>query len=96
MILLLQLTMLAVIASTAPPDPATVNLPRVAVSADLDRAEQGEGSFETEGEEQPEGSEETEIIPHDTGYQHVTVRVGVVETIKSLWDDETPIVRRFR
>jgi hypothetical protein len=89
--------MLAVIASTAPPDPATVaDVPRVAVAADLDRAEQGEGSYETQIEEQPEGSGETEIIRSDTGYEHVTVRVGVVETIKSLWDDETPIVRRFR
>jgi hypothetical protein len=89
--------MLAVIASTAPPDPATVgDLPRVVVSADLDRAEQGEGNYETQSGEQLEGPGETEIIRYDTGYEHVTVRVGVVQTIKSLWGDETPIVRRFR
>jgi hypothetical protein len=85
-LLSLQLTMLAITASTIPlttPENGT----RVAVSSDLDRAERG-----VTDEEGNDGSEVTQ----DVGYDHFTIRVGVVETIKSLWDNDSPIVRRFR
>jgi hypothetical protein len=91
--------MLAITASTAPPDPdEVVDLSRVAVSIDLDRAEQGEGSYENQRWEQVEGPDEAREMElrADTGYEHITVRVGVLDTIKSFWDDERPIVRRFR
>ena len=82
-------------ASTAPPDPDdVVDLSRVAVSIDLDRAEQGVSSYENQRWEQVEGPDEE--LRADTGYEHITVRVGVLDTIKSFWDDERPIVRRFR
>jgi hypothetical protein len=91
--------MLAITASTAPPDPAeVVDLSRVAVSIDLDRAEQGEGSYENQRWEQVEGPADAREngLRTDTGYEHITVRVGVLDTIKSFWNNETPIVRRFR
>jgi Fungal domain of unknown function (DUF1746) len=56
-------------------------------SAELDRAERGE----TGDEEEEEG-----MVTNDAGYEHVTVRVGVVETIRSLWNNDTPVVRRMR
>ena len=83
--------MLAVTATTRPrtPSEAGTAVARVAVSAELDRAERGELDDETEGERSGETA-------HETGFEHVVVSVGVVETIKSLWDDTTPLVRRFR
>jgi hypothetical protein len=94
-ILILQLTMLAITATTTPKTPetgttTTTTVARVAASAELDRAERGE----TEEMILQEGSEETGSTA--TGFEHVVVSVGVVETIKSLWDDTTPLVRRFR
>jgi len=93
-ILILQLTMLAITATTTPktPETGTTTVARVVASAELDRAERGE----TEEEEMTvqEGSEETGLTA--TGFEHVVVSVGIVETIKSLWDDTTPLVRRFR
>ena len=85
-ILLLQLTMLAITASTTL---STVlsNGVRPIVSLDLDQEEQGLTDELVEGRG---------MTSHDSGYEHVVVRVGVVETIKSLWDNDVPIVRRFR
>ena len=85
MILLLQLTMLAVTASTTP-STETTNVLRIHVPSSLDRAERGEADDVEEGSG----------TSHETGYEHVVVCVGVVETIKMLWDNDTPIVRRFR
>lgn len=78
--------MLAITLSTTPSTTST-NGTRTAVSSELDRAERG-----VTDEEGNEGSEVTQ----DVGYEHVTIRVGVVETIKSLWKNDSPIVRRFR
>lgn len=101
-ILGLQLTMLAVTASTAPPEPVTV---RASGSEELDRAERGEndeGVAREEVEEDPEGPEmerkdelerETRV---DNGYEPIVINVGVVETIRLLWGSEVPMVRRFR
>ena len=96
-ILLLQLTMLAITATTTPKTSergTTMTVARIVASIELDRAERGE----TEEEETvPEGgSEEMGMTIRDAGFEHVVVSVGVVETIKSLWDDTTPLVRRFR
>jgi hypothetical protein len=85
-LLSLQLTMLAITVSTTPLTTSTHGT-RMAVASDLSRAEQG-----ITDEEGREGSG----IAQDVGYEHVTIRIGVVETIKSLWDDDSPIVRRFR
>jgi hypothetical protein len=94
-ILMLQLTMLAITATTTPKTPETgtmtTTVARVAVSAELDRAERGETDEEMTVQE---GSEDAGSTA--TGFEHVVVSVGVVETIKSLWDDTTPLVRRFR
>lgn len=99
MILLLQLTMLAITASTTPSTitgtssiTGSSNGTRVVVrsSSDLDRVERGmtdDGDVGGGGGRSPS---------HDVGYEQVIIRVGVVETIRSLWDNETPIVRRFR
>src|SRR5204863_5419136 len=85
-ILFLQLTMLAITASTtlstAPSDGT-----RTIAPLDLDREEQGFTD---------ELAESRDVTALDTGYEHVVVRVGVVETIKSLWDNDVPIVRRVR
>src|SRR5271170_6289948 len=93
-ILILQLTMLAITATTTPKTSetgtTTTTVARVAASAELDRAERGETDEEMNLQE---GSEETGSMA--TGFEHVVVSVGVVETIKSLWDDTTPLVRRF-
>ena len=86
LLLSLQLTMLAITVSTTPSTTST-NGTRISVSSDLDRAERG-----ATDEEGDEGSGVTQ----DVGYEHVTIRVGVVETIRSLWDNDSPIVRRFR
>lgn len=98
-ILGLQLTMLAVTASTAPPEPIQT---RASGSEELDRAERGE-NIEEEGsvEEEEQGEEDTVGLERETrtetgGYEHTIINVGVVETIKMLWESETPIVRRFR
>lgn len=95
-ILGLQLTMLAVTASTAPPEPAQT---RASGSEELDRAERGENPAE-EGTEEEEGEDVAELEREtrtDTGgYEHTVINVGVVETIKLLWESEAPIVRRFR
>ena len=101
-ILGLQLTMLAITASTAPPELVTV---RASGSEELDRAERGEndeGAAREEEEVDPEGSEmerkdelERETRA-DNGYEPTVINVGVVETIKLLWGSEVPIVRRFR
>ena len=57
-------------------------------SPELDRAEQGVTA---------EDGDEGNGVSRDVGYEPVAVRVGVVETIKSLWDNDSPIVvRRFR
>jgi hypothetical protein len=95
-ILILQLTMLAITATTTPKTPetgttTTTTVARVAASAELDRAERGETEEEMTVQE---GSEDAGSMA--TGFEHVVVSVGVVETIKSLWDDTTPLVRRFR
>jgi hypothetical protein len=101
-ILGLQLTMLAVTASTAPPEPATV---RASGSEELDRAERGESDESTAREEEGEDPEGAEMERNDelvretkaeNGYEPIVINVGVVETIKLLWGSEVPIVRRFR
>ena len=100
-ILGLQLTMLAVTASTAPPEPVTV---RASGSEELDRAERGanEEDVAREEEEDQEGPEmeRKDELERDTradnGYEPIVINVGVVETIKLLWGSEVPIVRRFR
>jgi len=79
--------MLAITASTTPPTSSS-NGTRITVYSDLDRAERGV----TNDDDPDEGSGVTQ----DVGYEHVIVRVGVVEAIKSLWDNDSPIVRRFR
>jgi len=63
---------------------------RTTVSTELDRAERGVSSSLDEDERRSSGA------PHDEGYENIVVRVGVVETIRSLWDSDTPMVRRFR
>jgi hypothetical protein len=85
-LLSLQLTMLAITLSTTP-STTSMNETRTAVSSELDRAERG-----VTDEEGNEGSE----VTLDVGYEQVIIRVGVVETIKSLWKNDSPIVRRFR
>jgi len=100
-ILGLQLTMLAVTASTAPPEPVTV---RANGSEELDRAERGENEDvereeEEEYPERPETERKDELerdTRADNGYEPIVINVGVVETIKLLWGSEVPIVRRFR
>ena len=82
----LQLTMLAITVSTTP-STTPANGTRIAVSSELDRAERGVTD---------ENGDEGNGVTRDVGYEHVTIRVGVVETIKSLWDNDSPIVRRFR
>jgi hypothetical protein len=77
--------MLAITASTTP-STETTDVVRIHVPSSLDRAERGE----TDDFEEGGGTS------HETGFEHVVVRVGVVETIKTLWDNDTPIVRRFR
>ena len=73
--------MLAITASTT----TSTNGTRVTGSMDRDRAERDVmDEIEAGG------------ISHDTEYEHVIVSVGVLETLKSLWDNDTPIVRRFR
>lgn len=97
-ILLLQLIMLAIgVSTTTPPSRSMPNVARVAVSSDLDRAERGEtedGSGDSGGDSGGGGGGMGR--GQDSGFEHVIVSVGVVETIKSLWDNEEPIVRRFR
>ena len=93
-ILVLQLTMLAITATTTPKITETgMAVSRVVVSAELDRAERGETE---EQETLNETGEESGGTIQETGFEHVVVAVGVVETIKALWDDTTPLVRRFR
>ena len=92
--------MLAVTASTAPPEPAQT---RATGSEELDRAERGANGEEEGSVEGDEGGGdvETEVLERETrmetgGYEHTVINVGVVETIKMLWGSEVPIVRRFR
>ena len=97
-ILGLQLTMLAVTASTAPPE---VVQARPTGSEELDRAERGENPEDEEEEEEDvqEGEEVSETDREtrtESGYEHTVISVGVVETIKLLWDSDVPVVRRFR
>ena len=80
--------MLAVTASTTPPTSSS-NGTTIAVSSDLDRAERGVTNDDSD-------PDEGNGVTQDVGYEHVIVRVGVVETIKLLWDNDSPIVRRFR
>lgn len=90
--LLLQLTMLAITASTMPSTAiGQQSVGRVAVLSDLSRAERGETDEIVQSSDRENGK-----VTHDTGYEHITVQVEVVETIKSLWESEAPIVRRFR
>jgi hypothetical protein len=88
--------MLAVTASTAPPE--TTEEPVATASVDLDRTERGE-STEEAVEDSGDVEERNEMMerhdPHDQERQPV-VRVGVADTIKRLWDSEAPLVRRFR
>ena len=87
--------MLAITATTTPKTTETgMAVSRVAVSAELDRAERGE--TEEQEETVNETGEESGGTIQETGFEHVVVAVGVVETIKALWDDTTPLVRRFR
>lgn len=93
-ILVLQSTMLSLKATTAyPPEHPRQQPTRVIASTELDRAERGE-TDEVAQPDEPE--EESSTVCHDLGYEHITIRVGVVETIKSLWGNENPIVRRFQ
>jgi len=96
-ILGLQLTMLAVTASTAPPE---VVQARPTGSEELDRAERGENPEDEEEEEDVQEGEEVSEADMETrtesGYEHTVISVGVVETIKLLWDSDVPVVRRFR
>jgi len=87
--------MLAVTASTTPADATNTDEPyRMIMSLELDRAERGE-DMTADAENQEESAEEREARG-DIGYEHVTVRVGVVDTIRELWESEARIVRRFR
>lgn len=74
---------------------AVARVARVAMSAELDRAERGETEEEETVREVSGDAEGGETI-QDAGFEQVVVAVGVVETIKALWDDATPLVRRFR
>ena len=109
-LLLLQLTMLAINANTVPRTGAlggnasTSALDRVSMSQDLDRVERGEATNIGENTEQMALQESSSSGSDNgrsdnggsSGYEHVTIRIGVIETIKLLWDNEAPIVRRFR
>jgi len=88
-VLVLQLTMLAITASTGPSN-TTSGESRAATSSELDRTERGAG------EDGGGDDEQVSLTSHDSPFEHVHVRVGVIDTIRSLWDSETPIVRRFR
>jgi len=99
-ILALQMTMLAVTATTAA-EGGSRNVAATSSSMELDRAERGQGEAEVEGEAgtpdedvEERGLMESDVIDEED--KLVVVNVGVVETIKRLWDSEEPIVRRFR
>jgi hypothetical protein len=101
-ILALQMTMLAVTATTAA-EGGSRNVAATSSSMELDRAERGEGEAEAEAEGEAgtpdEDVEERGLMESDVIDEEdklVVVNVGVVETIKRLWDSEEPIVRRFR
>jgi hypothetical protein len=89
MIFLLQLTMLAITACTTPQPTAASRISAPVVSADLDRVERGVSTTSS-------SKEEGALSLHGEGYENIVVRVGVVETIRSLWDNDVPLVRRFR
>jgi hypothetical protein len=85
--------MLAITASTTPP-PASATGSRTTASVDLDRAERG---VTTETDDPPSAEEgDGAGVVHEEGYENIVVRVGVVETIRGLWDNQAPLVRRFR
>jgi len=95
-ILVLQLIMLAVTACTTPPEPnSETGSYRIIASTDLDRAERGEEGTPIDGSDQEPNLEEREARG-DLGYEHVTIRVGIVDTIRELWESEARIIRRFR
>jgi hypothetical protein len=82
--------MLAITAITSPPPLVPdVGQSRASMSTELDRAERG-GTSEN-GEVEDSNGEN-----HSAVYEPIVLDVGVVETIRSLWDSETPLVRRFR
>jgi hypothetical protein len=102
-ILLLQVVMLAVTAATSPPETVVVaNMTAV----DLDRVERGvtmedgEGVDEDAEIEGDDGSEHHEMMErHDTEEEEdksTVVRVGVTETMRTLWNSDAPLLRRFR
>lgn len=94
--LLLQLVMLAITASTTPAEMNVEGTPsRIIASADLDRAESGEDETEVSDVDETLAIEER-MERKELGYEHVTVRIGVVDTITELWDSEARLVRRFR
>lgn len=94
--LLLQLVMLAITASTTPAETSVEGAPaRIIASADLDRAERGEEETEVSDLDETSAIEER-TERKELGYEHVTVRIGVVNTITELWDSEARLVRRFR
>ena len=88
--------MLAVTACTTPPEPnSETGSYRIIASTDLDRAERGEEATPIDGSDQEPNLEEREARG-DLGYEHVTIRVGIVDTIRELWESEARIIRRFR
>ena len=78
--------MLAISCSTSTELSAENRDVRSGSSVELDRAERGET-------QDREDNEEESVVTDDDGYEHITVRVGVVETIRSLWNNETPVLR---
>jgi hypothetical protein len=87
--------MLAVTVSTTPGERTGTGVSRPITSPELDRVERGEEDTVAETEDHEDTAEEREARGN-IGYEHVTVRVGVVDTIRELWESEARIVRRFR
>jgi len=102
-ILLLQVVMLAVTAATSPPETVVVGN---VTALDLDRVERGvtmedgEGVDEDTEIEGDDGLEHHEMMErHDTEEEEdksTVVRVGVTETMRTLWNSDAPLLRRFR
>jgi hypothetical protein len=98
-ILVLQVVMLAVTATTSPPE-----VVEVITTVDLDRVERGVTMEEGDGDEidgvGDDGLERNEMMERNESEEEedrsTVVRVGVTETIRTLWDSDAPLIRRFR
>jgi hypothetical protein len=88
-ILCLQLVMLAISSASE----EGLEMDRTGGPAALDSAERGEREGRV-GNDQ--GNEDEGMVVNDIGYEHIVLRVGVVETIRSLWNTEARVIQRMR